>query len=322
LPTGGGELLLFGRPVEQIVAGDDTGSVLYALAGTRLARSPDGGVSWFAQGPAVPGRLTPALNDPDVVYAGDLGSCAISVLATPLSASTNGGRDWIEMDGAAGIMPLLVDAEEPTVIVGSNCTLQLSYDGGATWKFVPTTSNYDVRVAASRTRSLAGEIAVVGTSEGGTGTLWKFDLSTPGTVVDGGVLATFWGAAGLTWAQERMVLATATGVGVSDDGGVTWSWSRLGLEDATYSVDPLTTDIPSSETGKTVGFQLAAIDPNDFHHLWVAGTAGLFTSSDDGATWARLGSISKVDSLALSDASNRVFASADGHTYVWALNGQ
>ena len=177
-------------------------------------------------------------------------------------------------------------------------------------------------MAASRKRNLNGDVAVIGTSEGGTSNLWKFDLSTPGVVVDEGVLATFWGTTGLAWSNERLVLATAVGVGISDDAGQSWTWSRVGLEDVTYSVDPLTAGVPPDEAGKPVGFQLAVIDPNDPHHLWVAGVAGLFTSVDDGASWVRLGDIANVDSLVVSDETGRVFASSAGHTFVWTLSGE
>jgi hypothetical protein len=219
-------------------------------------------------------------------------------------------------------MPLLVDAGEPNMLVGTSCTLEISTDGGTTWQFVPPTSGYDVRVAVSRERQFDGEIAVIGTSEGGTSLLWVFDLSTLGVVVEPGVRATFWGHGGLAWLDDRMVLATATGVGVSDDAGVTWSWSRAGLEDATYSVDPLTEAIPADEAERIVGFQLAEIDPTNPDRVWVAGSAGLFRSDDGGVTWARLGEVINVDGLAISTASDRVFAIAEEHAYVWTLDGR
>jgi photosystem II stability/assembly factor-like uncharacterized protein len=219
-------------------------------------------------------------------------------------------------------MRLLGEAGEPNLLVGTNCTLQVSSDGGATWQFVPTTSGFDVRVAASRERTVAGEIVAIGTSEGGTSFLWKFDLSSPDAVVDLGELATFWGLGGVAWREERMVLATAIGVGVSDDSGETWTWSRTGLEDATYSVDPLTDDIPAAEVGRTGGFRLAAVDPSDPDRIWVAGEPGLFRSDDGGATWTRLGNIANVDGLAVSTTSERVFAIANDHAYVWTLDGR
>jgi photosystem II stability/assembly factor-like uncharacterized protein len=322
LPEDGGELTIFGRAVTQIVAADADGAVLYAVSGSRIARSPDGGVSWFAQGRAPAGRIVPALNDPDRLYAGDLGSCAMSVRVYPLTVSTDGGREWEEVAEAEGYMPLLVEAGTPDVLVGTTCTLQVSLDGGASWQFVPTTSNFDVRTAASRERSLAGEIAVIGTSEGGTSILWVFDLSAPGAIVERGEVLRFWGGAGLAWSGGRIVVATSTGVGVSDDDGATWRWSRAGLENVTFSVDPLTEPIPPDEQGRTTAFNLAAIDPADRDRIWVAGAPGVFHSDDGGATWARLGDIENVTSLAVSAASGHIFVVADGRAYVWATGSR
>lgn len=322
LPSGGAELTIFGRAVSQVVAAGDDGTVLYAVAGTRVARSPDGGATWFAQGRAVAGTLVPAFGDPDLLYAGELGSCAMSVREYPLTVSDDGGRTWEEVPESQGIKPLLVEATDPPVLIASRCPLVLSLDGGATWSFIPATANFDVRTAVAHAGTVFGEVAVIGTSEGGTSVLWVFDFTNPEAIVELGEKATFWGLGGLAWQGERLVLATATGVGVSTDAGDSWTWSRVGLEDATYSVDPLTEEIPPDELGIAIGLHLAAVDPEDPDRIWVAGRAGLFGSTDGGATWERWGSLTDVTGLTVSATSDRVFAVSEGQTYVWTRSGE
>jgi len=69
-----------------------------------------------------------------------------------------------------------------------------------------------------------------------------------------------------------------------------------------------------------VGFGLVAIDPENTDRIWVGGVAGLFRSEDGGATWEQLGEVANVDSLVISLTVDRVYATADGHTYAWELD--
>jgi photosystem II stability/assembly factor-like uncharacterized protein len=85
-------------------------------------------------------------------------------------------------------------------------------------------------------------------------------------------------------------------------------------------VDPLKEPIPAGEQGRTLGFSIARIHPDDANHIWIAGQMGAFTSSDGGQTWAPLGDRSSIDTLAISTGSNRVYVSANGGTRSWTLD--
>jgi hypothetical protein len=136
------------------------------------------------------------------------------------------------------------------------------------------------------------------------------------------VLATFFGAGAVVWDGDRIVLATPGGVGVSLDNGATWTWSRAGLEQVTYSVDPLTDAVPAGEQGKAFSFSVVRVDPTDPQRLWAGGELGAWRSADGGQTWTQLGDNSRIDSLVVSTAAGRVFVSSDGGTRMWTLDGQ
>jgi photosystem II stability/assembly factor-like uncharacterized protein len=206
------------------------------------------------------------------------------------------------------------------VVIGTNCTLQVSTDGGQSWVAPNVTPNYDIYAAASSQPSaLDGPVILLGISEGGTSGAWIIDLTTSNVVTRSDIVK-FYGQGAVAWLGNRIVLATSEGVAVSDDNGQTWTWSRKGLESVTYSVDPLKEPIPTGEQGRTLGFSVVRFHPDDANHIWIGGPMGAFTSSDGGQTWAPLGDRSSVDTLAISTASNRVYISANGGTRSWTLD--
>ena len=75
--------------------------------------------------------------------------------------------------------------------------------------------------------------------------------------------AAFFGIGAVAWSGGRIVLATPTGVGISDDAGETWTWSRAGLEDVTYSVNPLEEPVPQDEVDLSLGFTVVAMERGD-----------------------------------------------------------
>jgi hypothetical protein len=295
--------------------------VLYAVTSAGLSRSSDGGRTWSAAGDVQAGETIVALNSPDVLYAGAHQPCAKGGAATVFTRSTDGGKTWQSFDAGAGVQPLLALAGTHTKVVGSSCALVLSADGGQTFTPVSITTNYDTSGAASNDPALT-RIVVLGTSEGGTTQLRKLDVSDFSAPADDGVLATFFGAGAVVWAGDRIVLATPEGVGISADNGATWNWSRAGLEQVTFSVDPLTDAIPANEQGQPFGFSVARVDPTDPQRVWVGGELGAWRSADGGQTWTQLGDNSRIDSLVVSTAAGRVFVSSDGGTRMWTLDGQ
>jgi photosystem II stability/assembly factor-like uncharacterized protein len=322
LPTGGAELRIVGKAIEMIVPGDAEGSVLYAITNAGISVSRDGGATWVASGDVQEGVMVAALNNPDVLYAGDFGACARGGSDTPLVRSTDGGNTWQTFPAGRGIQPLLIEAGQSSTVVGSSCLLQFSADGGQSWMPIPGDPNFDAyATASSQPDRLDDAMIVLGISEGGTSRAMLFNLSgdEPEYV---GSIAEFYALGAVAWTDGRIVLATSTGVGVSDDGGATWTWSRAGLERATYSVDPLQEPIPNDEQGRSYGFSSVTIDPNDPNRIWIAGANGAFWSSDGGRIWTQIGDNSAIDSLVVSFAAERVYISSDGGTRVWTLEGR
>ncbi len=320
--AGGAEFRIEGKAVTQILRGTDDGSILYALTSAGISKSIDGGRSWFASGSVPEGKITVALNNPDVLYAGERGSCGRGSSDTPLTRSTDGGRQWETFAAGEGIEPYLVEAGQQSTVVGSDCGLQVSTDGGQSWKRVEDLNGLDLFDAASNGNTLHDEIVAIGVSEGGTGQLFLIDMSNPDSPAVVDALAEFYAAGAVDWVNERIALVTSVGVGVTNDKGETWVWSRAGLEDATYSNDPLTEGISEDESGQNFNFTLATIDPSNPDRIWVGGAQGAFLSTDAGATWRRVGDVTETQSIVVSQNAERVYVSASGGTRVWTLEGQ
>jgi hypothetical protein len=319
LPTGGAELRILGKAIQGIVAGNSDGSVLYATTAVGLSRSRDGGRTWTASGDNQQGVMVAALNNPEVLYAGDYGVCSQGAAGGMMTRSVDGGFTWQEFVNGRGIRPLLVEAGQQSMVIGSDCSLQISSNGGQNFSAFTDYGNADIYAAASSDpAALDDQMAILGIAEGGTGHLFLYDLSGQQPSFEGD-LAELFGLGAVAWSGGRIVLATSTGVGISDDNGATWSWSRTGLEDVTYSVNPLEEPVPDDEAGKSLGFTVVAIDPTDPDRIWIGGQLGAFSSTDSGQTWQQLGDNSPIDTLVVSTAANSVFVSSDGGTRVWAI---
>jgi hypothetical protein len=236
-----------------------------------------------------------------------------------MTRSVDGGFTWTEFVNGTGIRPLLVEAGQQSTVVGSDCSLQISTNGGQNFDAYDDTGNADIYAAASsNSAALDGQMVVLGVAEGGTGRLFRYDLSGDEPEFDG-ELTEFFGIGAVAWSGGRIVLATPTGIGISDDAGETWSWSRTGLEDVTYSVNPLEEPVPQDEVDLSLGFTVVAVHPEDPDRIWVGGQLGAFASTNGGQTWRQLGDNSAIDSLVISTTTNRVYISSDGGTRAWAI---
>lgn len=320
--AGGAAFQIEGKAVSQVIRGNDEGSILYAITNAGISKSIDSGRTWFASGDLPEGQVIVALNNADVLYAGERGSCGRGTSDTPLMRSTDGGRAWETFTGGEGIQPYLAEAAEQSTVVGAACGLQVSIDGGQSWQSIEELNGYDFFAAASNGNTLASEIVAIGVSEGGSGQLFRINMNDPSAPVVSGSIADFYAAGAVDWLNDRIVLATSAGVGVSDDAGETWQWSRAGLEDATYSVDPLTEGIPEDEAGEIFNMTSAQIDRANPDRIWIGGTQGAYLSTDAGATWRRVGDVTESAGIAISTDSERVYVSANGGTRVWTLEGE
>jgi photosystem II stability/assembly factor-like uncharacterized protein len=320
--SGGAELRIEGKAITQVIRGNEDGSILYALTSAGISKSEDSGRTWFASGDLPEGIIIVALNNPDVLYAGERGSCGMGPSDTPLVRSTDGGRDWETFAAGEGIEPYLVEAAAQSTVIGSDCGLLYSTNGGQSSDIVDGSEGLDFFSAASSGNTLDDEIIAVGVTEGGFGRLFLINLSDPDSPEIIGDITEFWGMAAIDWQNDRIVASTAAGTGVSDDRGETWRWSREGLEDATFSVDPLLEGIPEDESGENFNFTVAKVDPTDPDRIWIGGAQGAFLSTDGGDSWRRVGDVVEIESIVISESAERVFVSAAGGTRVWTLEGQ
>jgi hypothetical protein len=321
LPTGGAEARIVGKPIQTTFAGDATGSTLYAATSGGLSRSEDGGLTWFASGDVQEGAMIASLDDPHVLYAGENGNCAQGASDVFPTVSEDGGVSWFQLEAGSGIRPLLAEWNANT-IVGTDCRLQVSYDGGASWDSLAGITNSDVYAATTVTPgTLTDGLIVLSIGEGGTSTAWLVDVSGIAPSVEA-ELTTFYGVGAVASLSGRIVIATSTGAGISEDGGASWEWTRDGLEGVTYSVDPLEEEIPEDEQGIDYGFTHANFDPANPDRVWIGGAMGAWWSTNGGRSWAQLGDNSAIDALTISTASNRVIVSSDGGTRVWTLDGE
>lgn len=327
LPSNGAELRIDGRPVERIVRGDETGRTLYAISGDELMRTNDGGRSWTEGGSHATlfdpqASIAVALNEPNVLYAGDRGGCGRGLSFNDFARSTDAARTWEAVDANRDFEPLLAyEARPEAYLFATNCGLSVSADGGNTWQRIPDLAGEEVFAVATDNASPLDQILVVGATEGGTGRLFLLDTPDPTQPDLLGAIAQFWGDAAIDWHDGRIVLATSSRVGVSDNGGESWSWSRTGLEDATFSVDPLVEDIPEEELDPFRGFSTVWIDRDDPDRIWIGGVHGAYQSDDAGRTWERLGDDVQITSLVISESADRIFISTADGTRVWELDG-
>lgn len=321
LPTGGAETRIVGKSIGSMIAGDANGTTLYAITSAGLSRSEDGGVTWFASGTAQDGDIIASMDEPEALYAGDNGNCAQGASNLIPTYSEDGGISWSQFTDGAGTRPLVAEWSTNTII-GTDCRLQVSYDGGASWVGLAGLSNTDVYAATPVTPgTLSDGLIVLSIGEGGTTIVWLIDVSGIAPSIEAELTA-FFGVGAVASSGGRMIVAATDGVGISDDGGETWDWSRNGIEDVTYSVDPLQEEIPDDEQGEPFGFTIARVDPTSSDSIWIGGEMGAYWSTNGGRSWNQLGDNSAIDAITISTESNRVFVSSDGGTRVWTLDGE
>lgn len=322
LPQGGAELLVSGSPVLSMFSGSVNGLVLYAITEDSLNQSLDGGNSWTEVGAFPGGEPIVSSTSSEILYTGDRSSCGRGVSFYAFNRSFDGGQTWETIEASMDRQPMYAfEDAEGDFVYGTACGLSISADGGTSWTQYPDLAGEEVFSISADQIAPDNLIYVVGVTEGGTGRLFVLDITDRTTPDLNGAITQFFGDAGVGISNGRIVVATSSRTGVSDDGGDTWTWSRDGLENATFSVDPLSQEIPEDEQSIFFRFNIVEIDPANNNAIWIAGNNGAFRSIDGGLTWVQLGDASSVDSLVVSNATDRVFISSEGGTRVWTLAG-
>ena len=304
-------LVIEGDPIVALVPVPPGNEAVYVVGGNGLYRSDDGGRSWEARGPLPPPGQVVAAGDGDPLLAGDHPPCLRGGSLPPLQRSDDGGATWAEVEGAAGIQPFAIEIGS-RVALGASCRGgQVSNDGGLTWQPAALAEpGYGVTALALVPSPDGDDALVAGNSEGGTGRLWRVDLSAAAHPQIGPMLRQFGGAGAVAGSGQHLVLGTATGVATSSDGGETWRESRNGLEDVTVSVDPLQQPIPETERAR--GIRAVAIVTDDPDHLFAGTVGGIYESIDGGQTWRRVTGVEgRVSRLVLTADASRLFAESE-----------
>ncbi len=289
-PPASGYLELAGDRVTAVVVLDQQDDALYAATETTLFRRREHG--WERVGPLPrPGVPAAAPSVPETLYLGDHPPCFRGGEPVAFQRSRDSGASWEALAGGQDVRPLLVHPSDPNVVIGDRCQLVVSSDGGETWATFPESEGLTVfGVALDGTR-----LYTVLTSEGGTTWLVRFDLSDPRRPSAGQRLLEFWGGGTVLARDDLLLVAEPRGVHLSRDSGMSWEFSRTGLENVTVSVDPRTEPIPSEELARGYGLRSLAADPADPQHLWLGTIRGLYESRDGGLTWQPVDQVPAVE---------------------------
>ena len=286
---------------------------LFLLAGSN---------DWKRVGEAPPtGQIVFASDDSQVMLVGNQGACARGGGGDVLQRSEDGGVTWAEIPGESMIEPLAVWSESGTA-VGASCEgLLVSEDLGDTWERVDEDLLGLEVTAFAVIEGSDHEILAGLTGEGGTSRLYRFDLSDPETWSDAEPLAEYWGIAGIAGTDDLIYLASITGVASSKDNGQTWSSYRLGLEQVTLELDPVTEGLPNGMDLTEYG--LNSLYLSNGSPLLVGADSDIFefwntdVRPSDAAEWeitAHPGS--PVTSFASIPSGEGVLAQADGEVWL------
>jgi photosystem II stability/assembly factor-like uncharacterized protein len=295
------------------VQSDAAAGLLYAVDGSTLLRSRNGGVAWAAvlrapQGGSSFAHISFRRGDP---------SLQALAIGFTLHRSVNGGRTWKQAGATPDIRDVDIDPADPNRLIAiAFHSAYVSDDAGQTWQ--PTTGAYDFNytellVRADEQTLLAGGAGIY--RSGDNGRTWQTVL--PGWVP--GVRTGRWAQkieidpsnASILYALTFLAKAVEPPHDVlsdfpsilwkSTDGGRTWKKVTLNLR--TFAVDPGTSRLygareqqilASDDQGKTwrpIGqtpqfIHDLVIDPTDSNVFYATGYGFyLSRSRDRGATW-------------------------------------
>jgi hypothetical protein len=283
--TPSGDLLqIDGETVLSVLIPDPAQGALYALTANNLFVLQQG--RWVATRTKIDGRKV--IVDPrnaDRLLRGDRPSCGSgsSDAAIPLEVSEDGGRTWRELVHGRNIRPIEFDRNLPEVVYGTDCGLAISADGGRTWMRVQPMQGFDLASLAA-----TGELLyVLGTSVEGISQVRSINVTAPLDPIISDPLLEIPGKATLDARGGRIVVGAVDAIYISDDAGVTWATSRIGLEGVTSEPTVQPARPPGAAHAVQFGISVIRIEPHNIHRIFAGTAHGLFVSLDDGVTWVR-----------------------------------
>jgi hypothetical protein len=281
----GETLIIKGEDIVRLAHTTPHADDAYVASENSLFRTDDHG-NWVRAGGVPPaGEIVFDAQNPDVLMVGDEEACARGGGGEILQTSLDGGMSWVMDPDGPRVRPLAI-ASEAGLVGGASCEgFVISTDMGETWSVVAD-DLLGFQVTAFSVIEGEQHVVLVGlTGEGGTGRLYRIDLSEPASPEVSEPLREYWGLGAVAGAGDTYYLATVAGLAVSKDAGLTWAVERTGLEDVTLAEDPVTEGLPVDYEQDTYG--LYAIQLQDGVPMLLGAQTGVFESSD-GRSWKPL----------------------------------
>jgi len=311
----GETLIIDGEDALRLATTTPGASDAYVASASSLFHTSGDG-AWERVGAAPPpGEIVFDAQNPAVLMVGDEEMCARGGGGAPLHISTDGGATWSSAPDAPRVKPLAISSDTG-LVGGATCRgFEISLDMGATWNVVAE-SQLGMQVTVFSVIEGGNHQVLVGfTGEGGTGQLYKVDLSDPANPVLSDSLLMYYGLGAAAGTTDTLYLATIAGLAVSHDGGQTWDVQRDGLETVTVAEDPVTHGLPIDFEPDTYG--LYALLLKDGGAAVLGTENGVFVAQDDGTWTPLIQPGSAFTSLQYLPGNQAVLAQGDD--FVWVV---
>ena len=276
---------LTGESVAQYAFSPVDPKIMYlSTRGSGVFRSDDAGLSWrranSGASPAYTADIVVSQSSSDVVVADD-------GLLGGLTRSTDSGATWTPVSGIGGAKAMtFVPGKPGNLVVGDKSgSLLVSHDDGATFaRAGEAAGGASILVLAVGSNQSASTV-FAGTSKGDVlvssdaGDSWsKLGPGIPNDQITGLVPSSDYATDKTLWASTWH-----HGPYRSTDGAKTWKPAAKGV-----TTDPQADDLGFPQFGS-----IAIVPESGNRQLYLVGYDGLFTSSDGGARWAELQTVSE-----------------------------
>lgn len=271
--------------VQHVLIPDPSQGPLYALTDQALYVHENG--VWLRTRTANDGRaflVDPTT--PERLFRGNHPVCGLpdqKNAPIALEVSHDGGMNWRDLGQGDNILPLALDSADPAVLYGTDCALAISPTNGNTWMHLDPMPQHSLAALIVDDERLL----LLGTRLDGSGQLIDVDVANPREPEIGQVLLDEPGLACLDAHGSRIAVGGNDTVHISDDSGLSWVSSRIGLEAVTASGSPEPGHPSGAAPAEDVGILTVKLGLGDSHRIYVGTPHGLFISQDDGNSWDR-----------------------------------